>query len=200
MSKASSTPRSNRSAISQLRIIGGQWRGRKLTFPDIEGLRPTGDRIRETLFNWLAPDIQGAKVLDLFAGSGALGLEALSRGAEMAVLIEKHPQAASHLVAHLKTLSAENAKVLSMDALQFLQQGNSGNPYNIVFIDPPFSADLWQPIVGLLDQAPWLAADAWIYVETPKDSIWQSPANWQLHRDKTAGQVRYRLFIANADK
>lgn len=180
--------------MSQLRIIGGQWRGRKLSFPEIEGLRPTGDRIRETLFNWLAPDIQGARVLDLFAGSGALGLEALSRGAERAVLIEKHPQAAANLVSHLKTLSAENAKVLSMDALQFLQQGNAGDPYNTVFIDPPFNADLWQPIVELLNQPQWLATNAWIYVETPRESHWQAPENWHLHRDKMAGQVRYRLF------
>jgi 16S rRNA (guanine966-N2)-methyltransferase len=180
--------------MSQLRIIGGQWRGRKLSFPEIEGLRPTGDRIRETLFNWLAPDIQSAKVLDLFAGSGALGLEALSRGAELAVLIEKHPQAAANLLSHLKTLSAENAKVLSMDALQFLQQGNAGDPYSIIFIDPPFNADLWQPIVDLLNQPQWLATNAWIYVETPKESNWQAPENWHLHRDKMAGQVRYRLF------
>ncbi len=111
--------------MSQLRVIGGQWRGRKLTFPEIEGLRPTGDRIRETLFNWLAPDIQEARVLDLFAGSGALGLEALSRGAEMAVLIEKHPQAATNLVNHLKTLSADNARVVCTDCLQILRQAKT---------------------------------------------------------------------------
>jgi len=186
--------------MSQLRIIGGQWRGRKLSFPDIEGLRPTGDRIRETVFNWLMPDIQGAQVLDLFSGSGALGLEALSRGAGTAMLIEKHPQVAANLLSHLKTLHAENAKVLSMDALQFLQQGNSGTGYNIVFIDPPFSADLWQPVVELLNQSQWLAADAWIYVETDKVSTWQAPENWYLHRDKMAGQVRYRLFTLDSDK
>jgi 16S rRNA (guanine966-N2)-methyltransferase len=180
--------------MSQLRIIGGQWRGRKLAFPEIEGLRPTGDRIRETLFNWLAPDIQGALVLDLFAGSGALGLEALSRGAEMAVLIEKHPQAAANLLSHLKTLSTENAKVHSMDAVQFLQQGNSGDQYNLVFIDPPFNADLWQTVAELLNQSQWLGANAQIYVETPKESIWQAPENWYLHKDKLAGQVRYRLY------
>lgn len=195
MSKAYSKPQS-KSSISQLRIIGGQWRGRKLTFPNIEGLRPTGDRIRETLFNWLAPDIQGAKVLDLFAGSGALGLEALSRGASSADLIEKHPQAAANLVDHLKTLSAENARVHSTDALQFLKQDNSAEPYKIVFIDPPFNADLWQTAAELLNQPKWLAVQAWIYVETPKESVWQPPANWHLHRDKMAGQVRYRLFIA----
>lgn len=190
-----SKPRSKLPAkISQLRIIGGQWRGRKLTFPEIEGLRPTGDRIRETLFNWLAPDIQGARVLDLFAGSGALGLEALSRGAEKAVLIEKHPQAAANLLSHLKTLSTENAKIHSMDAVQFLQQGNSGDQYNLVFIDPPFNADLWQTVAELLNQSQWLTADAQIYVETPKESIWQAPENWYLHKDKLAGQVRYRLY------
>ncbi len=198
MSKAHSKPQP-KSATSQLRIIGGRWRGRKLMFPNIEGLRPTGDRIRETLFNWLAPDIQGARVLDLFAGSGALGLEALSRGASTASLIEKHPQAAANLAAHLKTLSAENARVVSTDALQFLQQENASAPYNIVFIDPPFSADLWQAVATLLNQPKWLATQAWIYVETPKESNWQAPENWHLHRDKMAGQVRYRLFIAEAE-
>lgn len=180
--------------MSQLRVIGGQWRGRKLTFPEIEGLRPTGDRIRETLFNWLAPDIQEARVLDLFAGSGALGLEALSRGAEMAVLIEKHPQAATNLVNHLKTLSADNARVVCTDCLQFLRQANTDTPYNLVFIDPPFAGELWQSVAQLLNQSQWLAADALIYVETPKESIWQAPENWSLHRDKLAGQVRYRLY------
>jgi 16S rRNA (guanine966-N2)-methyltransferase len=180
--------------MSQLRIIGGRWRGRKLTFPEIEGLRPTGDRIRETLFNWLAPDIQGARVLDLFAGSGALGLEALSRGAEMAVLIEKHPQAAANLVNHLKTLSAGNAKIISTDSLQFLRQGNSSPAYNLVFIDPPFTVELWEPVAELLNQSQWLAADAYIYVETPREATWQAPENWSLYRDKLAGQVRYRLY------
>jgi 16S rRNA (guanine966-N2)-methyltransferase len=103
--------------MSQLRIIGGQWRGRKLSFPNLDGLRPTGDRIRETLFNWLAPEIQGLRVLDLFAGSGAWGFEALSRGADLCLLLEKHPAAAAQLKDHLKTLSCEKGKVLNADSL-----------------------------------------------------------------------------------
>jgi len=189
----------SRAPQPQLRIIGGQWRGRKLSFPLIDGLRPTGDRIRETLFNWLTPDVHGARVLDLFAGSGALGLEALSRGAESCLLIEKHPQAAAQLVAHLKTLSSDKdtnrGRVSTQDGMTLLEQGNKDQPYNLVFIDPPFAADLWQKIADGLNQGNWLAPDAWIYVETPKDSTWSPPANWSLYRDKQAGQIRYRLFI-----
>lgn len=180
--------------MSELRIIGGKWRSRKLTFPEIEGLRPTGDRIRETLFNWLAPDIQGARVLDLFAGSGALGLEALSRGAESAVLVEKHPKAAANLLQHIQNLQADNAKVEARDANQYLQAGNANAAYDLVFIDPPFAAELWQSIAELLNNTLWLVSGALIYVETPRGFSWQVPANWYLHKDKQAGQVTYQLF------
>lgn len=180
--------------MSELRIIGGKWRSRKLTFPEIEGLRPTGDRIRETLFNWLAPDIQGSRVLDLFAGSGALGLEALSRGAESAVLIEKHPLAAANLLQHIQNLQADNAKVEARDANQYLQAGNANAAYDLVFIDPPFAAELWPSIAELLNSTQWLVSNALVYVETPRGFSWQVPANWHLHKDKQAGQVTYQLF------
>lgn len=178
----------------QLRIIGGSWRGRKLSFPDVEGLRPTGDRVRETLFNWLAPEIQGARCLDIFAGSGALGLEALSRGAGMGMLIEANIKASAQLRVHLNTLNAENARVVHGDAVRLLQQGNTEQPYHIVFIDPPFSLNLWQTVIDALEVGNWLADDASIYIESARESVFHPPINWQLHREKYAGQVCYRLF------
>jgi 16S rRNA (guanine966-N2)-methyltransferase len=182
-----------------LRIIGGLWRGRKLQFPDVDGLRPTGDRIRETLFNWLAPEIQGARCLDLFAGSGALGLEALSRGAATSVLIERDLKAAAQLKANLALLDkeagrSEAGRVLQRDALEWLGQGNSEAPFHIVFIDPPFALNLWQAVIDALEEGNWLAEDATIYIEAGRDSNYHPPINWQLHRDKTSGAVSYKLF------
>ena len=179
---------------NQLRIIAGLWRGRKLSFPDVEGLRPTGDRIRETLFNWLAPEIQGARCLDLFAGSGALGIEALSRGAEASVLVERDSKAAAQLKANLEILKAEQGRIVNADALGFLQKGNSDAPYHIVFIDPPFQLQLWQVVIEALEAGNWLANNATIYIESGRDIEFQPPINWQLHRDKHAGAVSYRLF------
>lgn len=180
--------------LSELRIIGGQWRGRKLKFPDIDGLRPTGDRLRETLFNWLMPEIQGARVLDLFAGSGALGLEALSRGADTALLLEKHTQVAQRLAENISMLGASKARALQTDALTLLGQNNPEAAYDLVFVDPPFAAQLWSNTCDLLNSRNWLAPEALIYVETPKDSTWSPPNNWQIYKDKQAGQVRYRLY------
>lgn len=196
---------------NQLRIIGGSWRGRKLCFPSVDGLRPTGDRLRETLFNWLQPEIQQARCLDLFAGSGALGVESLSRGAAQVTFIEAHTQAANQLVQNLALLKADNAQVLRTDALQWLQQGNKSEPYHIVFMDPPFALNLWQSVIDALEAGNWLAEDATIYIESPyiqssyniqssRDSLlFQPPINWQLHRDKHAGQVSYRLYYREAN-
>ncbi|MGM8225417.1 16S rRNA (guanine(966)-N(2))-methyltransferase RsmD [Cellvibrio sp. ARAG 10.3] len=192
------TPAKSRSAalrgVNQLRIIGGQWRGRKLGFPDVEGLRPTGDRIRETLFNWLAPEIRGARCLDLFAGSGALGLEALSRGAGASLLVERDAQASAQLRANLALLQAEQGSLLNADALTLLRQGNSAAPFNVVFVDPPFQLNLWQAVVDALEVGGWLADESSIYIESGRESVYQVPSNWSLHRDKQAGQVNYRLF------
>lgn len=175
-----------------LRIIGGKWRGRKLAFPEVEGLRPTGDRIRETLFNWLAPDIVGARCLDLFAGSGALGLEALSRGAASLTLVEASAPAAQRLREHLGTLGADNARVVQGDALR--QAWPAGEQWDLVFIDPPFAADLWQPTLERLAAQALLAPGAAIYVESPPQGAYRTPEHWQLHREKTAGNVCYRLY------
>ena len=181
-------------SVNQLRIIGGQWRGRKLSFPDIDGLRPTGDRIRETLFNWLAPTMAGSRCLDLFAGSGALGLEALSRGAAASVLVERDTQAAAQLRANLALLQANQGQLVQVDVLTWLARGNSGAPFDIIFIDPPFQLNLWQAVIDALEAGGWLADDAAIYIESGRATPFTVPQHWHLHRDKQAGQVSYRLF------
>jgi 16S rRNA (guanine966-N2)-methyltransferase len=189
---STSTPKNVQN--NTLRIIGGSWRGRKLNFPDVEGLRPTGDRIRETLFNWLAPEIQGARCLDLFSGSGALGLEALSRAASTSLFVERDVKAVVQLRANAALLKTDNAVIVHCDALAFLRQGNSQAPYRVVFLDPPFQLNLWQAVIDLLEHGNWLADDATIYIESGRDTHYQVPLNWQMHRDKIAGKVCYKLF------
>ncbi|MEC5343417.1 16S rRNA (guanine(966)-N(2))-methyltransferase [Brenneria populi] len=182
------------SAAGQIRIIGGQWRGRKLPVPNSPGLRPTTDRVRETLFNWLAPVIQQSRCLDCFAGSGALGLEALSRHAAHATLLERERSVAQQLTQNLALLRAENARVVNADALQWLAQ--AGEPFDVVFLDPPFRKDLLNNALSLLERQGWLAPDAWIYVETEVENAQLViPDGWQLHREKIAGQVAYRLYL-----
>ena len=139
----------NHSGSGQIRIIGGQWRGRKLPVPDSPGLRPTTDRVRETLFNWLAPVIVDAQCLDCFAGSGALGLEALSRYAAGATLIEMDRAVSQQLIKNLATLKAGNARVVNSNAMSFLAQ--KGTPHNIVFVDPPFRRGLLEETINLLE-------------------------------------------------
>jgi 16S rRNA (guanine966-N2)-methyltransferase len=187
-----SSPKANQQ--NYLRIIGGLWRGRKLGFPDVEGLRPTGDRIRETLFNWLAPEIHGTRCLDVFAGSGALGIEALSRGAAHSLMIERDSKAAAQLKLNLEILKATHGRIVNEGAVRFLQQGNQDEPYHIVFVDPPFQLNLWQAVIDALEKGNWLAEDATIYIESGRDVTFHTPINWQLHRDKHAGAVSYRLF------
>jgi len=179
---------------NQLRIIGGQWRSRRLEFPDLPGLRPTPDRVRETLFNWLTPVLPGARCLDLFAGSGALGMEALSRGAAETVFVEHHPRAFRTLRENLARLNAQGARVESADAQAWLRQ--PGTPFEIVFLDPPFGAGLLEPVCAQLEQGGWLAVNAWIYLEAEADQPAPLlPANWTLHREKIAGMVAYRLAV-----
>lgn len=183
-----------RQSIGQIRIIGGKWRGRKLPVPDSPGLRPTTDRVRETLFNWLAPIIQEAHCLDCYAGSGALGLEALSRYAAQVTLIEYERNIAKQLSTNLDLLSAQNAKVINDSALTYLSQ--SGKPYDVVFLDPPFRKGMLSETIKLLEEQNWLADESWIYVEAESESTAiDVPVNWQLHREKVAGQVAYRLYI-----
>lgn len=182
----------------QLRIIGGKWRGRKLTFPDVEGLRPTPDRIRETLFNWLQDKIGDARCLDLFAGSGALGLEAASRGASSVVMVESNLQASKQLQSHCQLLAAVNCHVETKTAQQFLTTNRSQQPFDIVFIDPPYQADLWSEIAEQLMIHNVLADNAYIYLECPsKSELPVFPVQWQPLKDKIAGSVRYCLFTYN---
>lgn len=178
----------------QLRIIAGQWRSRQFSFPMAHGLRPTPNRVRETLFNWLAPYVEASKVLDPFAGSGALFLEALSRGAGSALALDLNPAAVTSLRGHLATLRCDNGQVLQSDALAYLQS-QPATPFDLVFLDPPFSQDLLLPACTLLEERGWLAADAWVYTESeqPPSSLGM-PGNWRLHREQKAGQVHYALW------
>lgn len=186
----------NRSARqSTLRIIGGQWRGRKLTFHPSEGLRPTTDRVRETLFNWLTPAVRGARCLDLFAGSGALGLEALSRGAANCDFVDTSAAALRQIEHHLQTLGAgQQARCHAASAPSFLQGAREA--WDIAFIDPPFGENLVDPVCAQLAARELVTAGGFIYVETgARDPEPEVPADWRPHRQKVAGGVVYRLFV-----
>jgi 16S rRNA (guanine966-N2)-methyltransferase len=177
---------------NKLRIIGGQWRGRKLEFPPVAAIRPTPDRVRETLFNWLQKDISGSRCLDLFAGSGALGLEALSRGAAYVVFVDSEPSVQRHLSQTLQRLGVANAEVHVGNALQF--SINTGKPFDIVFLDPPYRENLLTQISSRLESQEWLAPNAAIYLECSANQPMPSlPINWQVVKSKTAGQVSYHL-------
>ncbi|PIA67231.1 16S rRNA (guanine(966)-N(2))-methyltransferase RsmD [Pseudomonas sediminis] len=178
----------------QLRIIGGEWRSRRFAFPDGPGLRPTPDRVRETLFNWLAPYVEGAHVLDPFAGSGALLLEALSRGAASGLACDLNPASVSALRGHLATLQCSTGEIQLGDALQLLARP-APQRFDIVLLDPPFHKDLLQDTCKLLEAQNWLADDAWIYTESETaPSTLGLPGNWRLHREKHTGQVHYALW------
>lgn len=183
--KAASPP------TSTLRIIGGQHRGRKLPIPLLEGLRPTSDRTRETLFNWLQFDLPGMQVLDLFAGTGALGLEALSREASQAVFVEPQALAAAGIRQSLQTLSL-TADVRAMTAEQFLNGPQQA--FDLVFVDPPFSLDLWNPTLAKLAASDWLADQGYVYVEAPAAQSIAVPQGFQAVKEKTAGKVRFQLL------
>lgn len=185
------SPRVNPTA-GQVRIIGGHWRGTRLSVANVAGLRPTSDRVRETVFNWLQPVLPGARVLDLFAGSGALGLESVSRGAREALLVERDPVLVETLHATVTRLQAEQVvSVLRADALQLLRAPLHGR-FDVVFLDPPFSDDLWASALAALP--PWLAQPAWLYLETPLRSAIAPDATWQLHREGHTREVRYALY------
>lgn len=175
-----------------VRIISGRWRGTRLPVPDRPGLRPTSDRVRETLFNWLMPVLPGARVLDLFAGTGVLGLEAVSRGARHASLVEADPTLAQGLAEAVRRLHAqEQVTVHRSDALAFLRQ-DVGDGYDIAFVDPPFSAGLWDAAIAALPAV--MAAQSWLYVECPAGHAPALPAEWELHRENRTRDVRYALY------
>jgi 16S rRNA (guanine966-N2)-methyltransferase len=181
-----------------LRIIGGQWRGRRWRFPDVAELRPTPDRVRETVFNWLSFRLAGTRCLDLFAGSGALGLEALSRGAAHVTFVERDTQAARAiqglLADWLGSGQAERSDVVARDALEYL----SRQPvrYDGVFLDPPFASRLTSNVLSKLPG--WLAPGAWVYVEQPADAELDLPAGFSVRRSKRAGEVGYHLLAYEA--
>jgi len=180
-------------AANQLRIIAGKHRGRKLSFADLPGLRPSGDRLRETLFNWLAPHIVGAHCLDLYTGSGALALEAVSREASSVIALDKAPEVINTLRQHANTLNAMELALHQADANIWLGEP-ADQACDIVFIDPPFDHNLWQTTIDLLGQGAWLADGAVVYIESRRDSQYTVPAHWHLHREKKAGQVLARLY------
>ena len=179
-------------ASGRIRIIGGQLRNSRLDVPDLPGLRPTPERVRETLFNWLAPVIDGARCLDLCAGTGALGVEALSRGATGVQFVERDARAAQALRDNLARLKASGGQVAAIDAQVYLQ--GAAHPFGVVFLDPPFGLDLWAPLTRQLEQAGWLAPSAWIYLESPRQAALEVPVNWTLRRQGTAGDVLYTLY------
>ena len=201
---------SKRAKLNTIRIIGGQWRGRRLDVPDEVGLRPTIDRVRETLFNWLMHDVAGARCLDLFAGTGALGLESLSRGASFVQFVESNKSAADGLNKNLELLLKKSgneeihkeehniAHVAQRNALELLSVAPD-EPFNIVFLDPPFQEKLLVQTLDLLIKNSWLAEGAMIYVEQAANANSQLndlPDSWTLHRQGNAGQSAYCLYIS----
>ena len=179
------------SSAGKIRIIGGLWRGRKLTVADRPGLRPTPDRVRETLFNWLAGSVGGARCLDLFAGTGALGYEALSRGARGAVMVEQDKQLARQLQATRATLAAAGAEIFQAEALAWL--GEPRDPFDIVFLDPPFHQDYVKKACALLVNRGHLAPSAYVYTETERGVSPPAPGLKELKQAR-AGRVEYRLY------
>ena len=178
----------------RLRIVAGKWRRRLLPVVNQEGLRPTAERIRETLFNWLAPFIEGSRCLDLFAGTGALGLEALSRGARETVFVESAEAAVRQLNASIDLLQAEGAVVIRRDARDFL---NNATPeiFDVVYLDPPFAADYYEELCRLLAEKNWVRVGTRVYLEQDAGAAQPVlPPGWLVERQKTAGKVRYTLL------
>ena len=175
-------------ASNRVRIGGGEWRSRLLSFPDVPGLRPTPDRVRQTLFNWLGQDLHGLHCLDLFSGTGVMGFEALSRGAAQAVMVEKSLPAVKALQANKAALHAEKARILQQDALQFLAQNRE--VFNVIFVDPPYEQGWLPKLLPLL--APHLASDGAVYVEA--EFALADDETWQVIKHGKAGNVFYHLL------
>jgi 16S rRNA (guanine966-N2)-methyltransferase len=182
-----------------VRIIAGEWRGRRIEVAPGTSIRPTPDRVRETLFNWLAPVLPGMYCLDLYAGTGVLGLEALSRGAAGSWFVEQDTEAARALESALDRLAGagstpgrDRGRVLRADARSWLA-GSPPRSFGLVFLDPPYQADELGNLCTLLARG-WLAPQAWVYLETSRDRALPAlPAGWQLHREREAGEVRFAL-------
>lgn len=178
---------------NEVRIIAGRWRGRRIVVPDGEGLRPTPDRVRETVFNWLQPVLADARCLDLFAGSGALGFEALSRGAAISTFIERDPGVCRQLRTTAASLGADNAHIECGDAARWLATAQP-KPFDVVFLDPPYASELLPVVCQTLATSGWLAPGASIYLEAPAAAALSFlPEKWTVMRSKRAGQVGYHL-------
>ena len=193
---AAPSPRT--SAPGQIRLIGGRWRGTRLPVPEVEGLRPTSDRVRETLFNWLQAEVAGARVLDLFAGTGALGLEAASRGAARVDFVERAPAAIRALEAAIARLGREEGPPMAVhagDAVAWLSA--AAGPWDVIFVDPPFAAGLWPSVLDRL--APRLAPRAHVYVESPSSATAPVPPGWRLHRAVETRDVHAGLYRVGTD-
>jgi 16S rRNA (guanine966-N2)-methyltransferase len=185
-----------------VRIIGGGWRGRRVSFPDAPELRPTPDRIRETLFNWLQHCIVDTRCLDLFAGSGALGLEALSRGAREVIFVEQSQAAARALQAELVRLGGTaKARVMELGAARFLHNGCApvGGPFDVVFLDPPFGRGMLAEYAPVLDAGGWVKNGGLVYLEKERSGgVPALPAYWEVLKSKSAGEVGYHLVRVTA--
>ena len=177
---------------NSLRIVGGVWRSRRIQFADTPGIRPTPDRVRETLFNWLADKIDGARCLDLFAGSGALGFEAASRGASHVTLVDRDASVVAMLELQKQALQARQVDIVRQDALDYVQRARK--PFDIVFLDPPFATDLDRQVLPELVARRLVRPHTWVYVESPADRILEFSGSLYCIREKTAGQVRYQLY------
>jgi len=198
--RGASIPKSSRSSSSvrrtrpnTVRIIGGLWRSRLIEFPDAADLRPTPDRVRETLFNWLGQDLTGMACLDLFAGSGALGFEALSRGAASVVMVEKHPAALRALRENARKLRAANLTLVRGDALEFA--GGARSRFDVVFVDPPYRAGTQVAVLGVVRGL--LAEGGRVYVES--DTAFEAPRGWTIFRRARAGNVHFHLLARELD-
>lgn len=183
---------------NEFRIIAGEWRRRRLKFPDLPGIRPSPDRVRETLFNWLRNVVPGARCLDLFTGSGALGLEALSRGAASVLFVDRERPVLEAIKAHLALLGASGGATWQGDALGFLR--GAPQPLDLVFLDPPFDSPLLGSAIRALEQPGWLAPGAHVYMEWSARKALETPAGWDLLRQDRAGQVSYALARRAAAK
>jgi 16S rRNA (guanine966-N2)-methyltransferase len=185
---------------NSVRIIAGAWRGRRIHFPDMPALRPTPDRIRETLFNWLQHSVAESRCLDLFAGSGALGLEALSRGAKQVVFVEQFPAAARALQEQLLRFGgASKGRVMEMGAARFLR--TPAEPFDIAFLDPPFGKDALAEYMPMLDEGNWLKVGGLVYLENERlAGEPKLPGHWELLKSKSAGEVGYHLARVNGRK
>lgn len=185
----------NRVSPGQVRIIAGSLRGSRLPVEKQAGLRPTSDRVRETLFNWLQNQVAGKRVLDLYAGTGALGFEAASRGADEVVLVERDPQLAASLRASAQRLQVARLRVECADALAWLARPPE-RCFDLAFIDPPFAAELWAVTATAL--SPWLRAGAWIYLESAAAATFALPSDWRLQREGRTREVRFALYRADS--